>query len=466
MNTLPTELILNIIYFLCLNDLKSLCVVSKLFDKICQDVNIRVDFFFIDQCQFIKCIDFISRHFNVIKIRLPPSIVTKPSLVDYASSKLKNLESLTIHCNNRFFKEDLEFFYKFQNIKELSIYSCRVSADGFENLFKLKNLKIFKVRSSLYTNYNKLTNYPENLEELSLIGPSTLLINNFNKMSKLKKIDFSSSETFIIVRKLQENILRLIGENCKLLEILKLNYCRNVNSEDLNFLLQSCNIKNLQIQGCENINSVLKNIGNLKNLVFLDISHCSNIKPHELEYLLNCTNLVKLYAYGLYYVDNKFFENIGKCLKKLTSFKFTYCNSNCIKPLTFLSQCKSLHKLFIRGKDIDPKDFDYFAENTKNYTYIDLGNCNQLSNSNLKKLNTNFLQVLDICSPNFTQEMFTEIINNSPYLKNISLYYIRDFNMDFFVKVCKNIKYVFISEHNINKDLFKTLVKMNNINFL
>ena len=440
---------------------------SKLFDKICRDVNIRVDFFFIDQYYFSRCIDFISRHFNVIKIRLPPSIVTKPSLVDYASSKLKNLESLTIHCNNRFLKKDLEIFFKFQNIKELSIYSCRVSADGFENLYKLKNLKIFKVRSSLFIDYDKLTNYPENLKELSLIGPSTLMVNDFSKMSKLVKIDFSASETFIIVRRLQENVLRHIGENCKLLEILKLNYCRNIITEDLNFLLQNCNINIFQIQGCENINnSVLKNVGNLKNLFFLDISHCCNIDSRGLEYLLNCTNLKNLYAYGLHYIDNKFFENIGKCLKKLTSFKFTYCKSNCKKPLTFLSQCKNLRKIYIRGGSLDPEDFDYFAKNTKNYTYIDLGNCEKLTNKNLEKLNTNFLEVLDINSTNLTQLMFTELINKSPYLRNISLYYTKEFNLDFFTTLCKDIKYVFINRSDTGEKLLKSLVEIDNIKFL
>ena len=467
MNTLPEELILNVIDFLDLNDLKSICVVSKLFDNICKDIKIYVDFFFIDQYHFSSCIDFISRHFKVIKIRLPPSIVTKPSLIDHASSKLKHLESLTIHCNNRFSKYDLDHFFKFKNISELSIYSCKISADGFEYLSKLEKLKKFKVRSNLYIDYNILANYPNNLEELSLIGPSTLSIHDFSKLSKLKKIDFSASERFIIIRNLHQNVLQLIGENCKMLEILKLNYCRNMNIDGLNCILQNCNIKHLQVQGCEKIDqSVLKNIGNLKELICLDISHCVNISVQGLSYLFNCHNLEKLYAYGIYYLDNDFFINIGKHLQKLKILKITCCETNCKTPLTHLSKCKSLHKLYIRGSTIKPEDFDYFAENSKHYTYIDLGCCKQLTNSNLEKLNTSFLRVLDINSPNFTQSMFTELINNSPYLKNISLYAIKDLDLDFYTNVCKNIDHVFVDKFDIDADFFKSIITIKNMKFL
>lgn len=471
METLPNELIINILEYLPLNSLKNICVTSKNLENLCKEIKIKIDFYLINVYHFINCVNFCSKHFTVTKIILSPPLIINDVWMKFATNKLKTLKSLVLHTNVHVTKNNLENFFNFSNIEELSIYNLKIIGNSFEKINKLTNLKKLKIRSSLYIDYDFILSKIRNLQELSLIGTSTLDLVNFDNLKNLRSINFSASEHFVIVRHLSNKLLSNIAENCKFLEKLNLGYCRNIDPSGLNLILEKCNIKYLRLQCYENLNQdTLKIIGNLKNLSYLDISHCRNMQHVQefknIEFILKCSKMKKLYAFGISYVDDIFFSNLGRSFPLLTSLLITFTNTNCKNILTKLSNCKKLNKLFLRGSHITSEDFKYFASNTRNYNFIDLGYCKNLESEDLNDLDFRFIKILDINSPKFTKQTFKEIFDKSPYLHSVRIYYVNFLDIDFLKNICKNVKNVFIDKVELNEEIFEFIKSTKNIKFL
>lgn len=465
METLPSEILIHILNLLPNNELKNICVVSKLFDKLCKEIKITINLFLISQYNIINCLSFSSKHFKVVKLVLPPDVLISSQWINFAISALPHLECLALHCGNTFKKEHLQKFFKFKNLKEIEMYHMTLNADDFKDIYKLTKLKKLKIRSSLFTNYEKLFKYTPELEELKLIGTSSINIDDFSKLKNLKVINFSASESFIVIRYLNPDLIQKISKNCKKLEKINLNFCKNIDPESLKIIFQDCNIKSLRLQYYDKLNKeMIKTIGNLDQLEVLDISHCSNIK--NVEKITKCYRLKRLYAFGLQYVDKEFFTNTGTYLANLVNLKITFNQTNCRNILTSLSKCKNLKKLFLRGADFLPEDFDYFAMHAKYYKQLDLGLCQKLTGSNLNKLNTKYMKILNINSKNFTKQNFIDLIERSFFLQKIYFYHADFLNVDFFQNICKNIKYVYVNKLELTEDLYNYLSGSNNILFM
>lgn len=465
METLPNEIIIRILNLLSNNDLKNICVVSKLFDRLCKEIKITLDFFLISQYNIIDYLNFSSRHFKVVKLVLPPDVIISTNWINLACEKLHHLECIAMHCGNNFRKEHLQNFFNFKNLVELQMYHMTLNADDFEEISKMTKLKKIKIRSSFQRNYTKLFKYTPNLEDLSLIGTSNLYIDDFSKLTNLKAINFSASENFIVTRHLENELINKIAKYCKKLEKLNLGYCKNIDQHSLKIILQNCNIKILKLQCYDKMDrETMENIGNLSQLKILDISHCNN--NNYMEKLLTCGKIRKLYAFGLNFVNKQFFNNIGKCFNNLVNLKITFCQTDCKEVLTSLSKCKNLCRLFLRGINISPEDFDNFAICSKYYKYLDLGTCPRLTGFNLDKLNTQSMKTLNINSKNFNKQNFTDLVNRSPCLNVLTLYLVDFLDVDFFQNVCRNIKHVYVDKIELNEGLYNYLMNNSNILFI
>ncbi|CAI9301885.1 unnamed protein product [Lactuca saligna] len=263
---------------------------------------------------------------------------------------------------------------------DVSCSKVNICGQSFRKLTNLRLLNIYigdlsKYEGVKHTNeLRKKSNEIEFLSsELQLLCwhgyPFENLPKTFNPESLLV-LDLSYS----CIKQIWNGFLKHGFEN---LTLLKLSHCCNLRKTP--DFTKTPNLKELILDGCENLVQIHPSIGTLKMLVFINLKNCKNLEifPNinelvSLQYLIlsGCTKLERFEPktwhsfFSLSYTLRRFHPHVGlmlPCLSNLCSLRTldcSYCNllGNSVRNLESLC---SLEELDLSGNDFTHIDADF-----------------------------------------------------------------------------------------------------------
>ncbi|KAJ8680051.1 hypothetical protein QAD02_015838 [Eretmocerus hayati] len=258
-----------------------------------------------------------------------PNLDISPSSIKVLATKCNKISSFAIgDCTSPCDSELSLLFENNRQLKELYIYSnfeitgkclSKLNHDSIEtivfencpaiklNNFKViktfKNLKEFSIEHFHDSNNKAIENISlcENLHSLTL-ALCPFYFNSLNRLSKLTNLETLDLSSNISVN---DEILKGIGGNCKMLKNVDLSYCLAVTNSGLSKIVSLPRLRSLIIGDLDGVtDEVFENI-TMPNIKLLDCSFCPNIRDSGLikliesspniEYLIvnNCSGITK-----------------------------------------------------------------------------------------------------------------------------------------------------------------------------
>jgi hypothetical protein len=384
------QIIINIIKYLDLRELFSICNVNKRFYNIimCKEIDSHskekydteiydyIDLIYSDPDELPENSDFIlsiinnNKHLKKISLILCENLVLARKIIKKVISKEVN----KLHIPLAMLKSsnDLEKFN--ESLTELTIKNMYFNEVGIEynilmveNLLKLKNLKKLKLNNIKFIGAEFINLIQSNLEYLDIRECMEFKIQDFAK--------------YLIQDKSYLKTLKLDGENSN-------------NMQLLNIIPNLDNLKELNISYCENLeDSFLDMISVISNkftkLILRKLRKITQECFIKFFSFSNFENLEKLDFYDAPKLNDKAIVNIS-LIKKLKYLDISWCegvSNETVKKI--IINCNFISKICLQGcKNLDDNLFNdvFFYENNeelkqhlKRIYFIDLTKCDYVS---------------------------------------------------------------------------------------
>jgi hypothetical protein len=309
--------------------------------------------------------------------------------INYNFRNCKNV-NLTINMQSNYFdftkitnNKFINFYNNFNGINKLEIcpnktreflFFKNIHSLNLSNLNNMNVLYILNVKNLYIYRCNKL-NYILNNNSLQLLSLVNINYNlDIHKFKNLKNLSLCDCNF------LNNDVLKKIIDNLKILKILVLNYSKNFN--DVSCLKD---IPHLELVGCSNI---LTGIDHLSNTKYLDLSYNNNLRyfqSNNNQVLKFCNTPIKIFN----------FSNL-KSLELISNMYIKYEDTKLFKNIEYLNlsdtNITDIHPI------LDLKELDLsFCKNIKNIPFIKSLKSLNISNSiNIESVNINFLNFLNI----------------------------------------------------------------------
>lgn len=248
------------------------------------------------------------------------------------------------NCVDMIFSRDYDLSY-LKDMPSIKFVILNDEIENFEILYEMQNLIGIKIYASLL---NKLEiNRMKFLKYLSIIVDEDISLLKYHHLEALELINCNTIPDFMMFNNLVRlsivncNSIISIGEIPNTIQFVNLDYCLKLN--DISGLLNSKNLKILQIYDCNNITNV-----------------CNVIK--------SCSNLEKLHIYNKTLKSKNTFNSLDflNNLCNITVFKTDYkVNDNDLKPLLNLKDAtiyKWCKKYNLRDSQL-PHEFVLYSNN-------------------------------------------------------------------------------------------------------
>lgn len=268
---------------------------------------------------------------------LDSSILSKEEVLEIFT-KFKNLEKLSIHQLNKNIKTLLIEEFP-NNLSSLEIRNSQeIVSIQFPKPCYLEELS-FQDCYNLTLTIENMQNFSGNLKKINLKNVLVTQdddIRDFSPYwSKLIELDLSECK---LSHGITASSLKYISNNCTSLEILKLNNCSKLMSnEAFSCITELPNLKSLELTGCEKLDlEAMQYICSCCNLESLIIGNNLNLfsKDEELavEYILRIESLKEL---GIAFVSlkEKSYVDLAKKIEKL-DVSWTKINDFALKKIS------------------------------------------------------------------------------------------------------------------------------------